>query len=174
MKLNKKPTILTRKYREGAHCAYNWVLDKYKNISKNQIWQRTQVVDLVQAIFLLIILNLLCFSCRMEKASMPEIASKAIIYNNNLPVDGCAEHIYLEEPEGKDSYAVLPDSSSRSLFYNILDTEIAQLPQDIYHGNLQIPVVIKYQKTSNNAELLCGWGKSNTVPQIKIVSITKR
>jgi len=128
----------------------------------------------MKANLLFFLLSFIFLGCKLDKQSAPILEAKAIIYNNNLPVDGCAEHIYIEESDGNDGHSVLPDSLSRSLFYDILNKEIAQLPEDVYHGNLYIPVVIKYQKTSDNAELLCGWGKKTIVPQIKIVSIVKR
>ena len=125
----------------------------------------------------LILVILLLFACKVGDSlenGTPIIEANAVIYNNNLPVDGCAEHISLVNEKGEFLKNYLPTEATRQIFSKLLDAEAAKLPNGQYSGNLQIPVVLKYRESQQKAELVCGWNKKSTVEQIEIVSITKK
>lgn len=109
-----------------------------------------------------------------DEDTSPVIEANAIIFNNNLPVDGCAEHISLVDSKGDKIKDVLPTEASNAMFKNLLNAEIAKLPKDTYTGNIQIPVVLTYKTTPEKGELICGWGNKSTVEIIEIVNITRK
>lgn len=116
-------------------------------------------------------------ACKVDDKSnetFPIIEANAILYNNNLPVDGCAEHISLIDSKGEEIKILLPTEASKPLFVNLMTIEIAKLPKDTYSGNLHIPVILKYRETQQKNELVCGWNKKSMVEQIEIISITKK
>ncbi len=124
-----------------------------------------------------IILMTMIVACKIDdnsNESFPIIEANAILYNNNLPVDGCAEHISLIDSKGEEIKTLLPTETSKPLFVNLLNVEIAKIPKDMYSGNLQIPVILTYRETQQKAELLCGWNKKSIVEAIDIISITKK
>lgn len=123
-----------------------------------------------------IILSIWVNSCTTDTDdnNAPLIEANAIIYNNSLPADGCAEHISLIDSKGDKIKDVLPSEASSAMFKNLLDTEIAQLPKNTYTGNFQIPVVLTYKTTQEKGELICGWGNKSTVEIIEIVSIKRK
>lgn len=104
----------------------------------------------------------------------PVTEANAIVFNNNLAVDGCAEHISLVDSKGEVIKTVLPNEASNAMFKNLLIAEIAKLPEGTYTGNIEIPVVLTYKTTQEKGELICGWGKKYTVDIIEIVNITKK
>lgn len=124
----------------------------------------------------IILLSVLVNTCTKESEdnTAPLIEANAIIFNNNLPVDGCAEHISLIDAKGDKIKDVLPTEASSAVFTNLLKAEIAKLPANTYSGNIQIPVILKYKTTQEKGELVCGWGNKSTVEKIEIVNITKK
>jgi hypothetical protein len=104
----------------------------------------------------------------------PIIEANAILYNNNLPVDGCAEHISLLDTKGEQLKVFLPTEATKPLFTKLINAEIAKLPANTYTGNLNIPVSLKYRITQQKDELMCGWGKKSVVEQIEILAIIKK
>lgn len=123
-----------------------------------------------------IILSIWVNSCTKDTDdnNAPLIEANAIIYNNSLPADGCAEHISLIDSKGDKIKDVLPSEASNAMFKNLLDTEIAKLQKNTYTGNFQIPVVLTYKTTPEKGELICGWGNKSTVEIIEIVSIKRK
>ncbi|MFY7910381.1 MAG: hypothetical protein ACOVO2_12535 [Emticicia sp.] len=124
----------------------------------------------------IILLSVLVNTCTKESEdnTAPLIEANAIIFNNNLPVDGCAEHISLIDAKGDKIKDVLPTEASSAVFTNLLKAEIAKLPANTYSGNIQIPVILKYKTTQEKGDLVCGWGNKSTVEKIEIVNITKK
>lgn len=124
----------------------------------------------------IILLSILVNTCTKEAEdnTAPLIEANAIIFNNNLPVDGCAEHISLIDAKGDKIKDVLPTEASSAMFRSLLNAEIAKLPENTYTGNLNIPVILKYKTTQEKGELVCGWGNKSTVEKIEIVNITKK
>lgn len=109
-----------------------------------------------------------------EKDTSPVIETNAIIFNNNLPVDGCAEHISLIDSKGDKIKDVLPSEASSAMFKSLLNAEISKLPENTYTGNIQISVVLTYKTTQEKGELICGWGNKSTVEIIEIVNIKRK
>jgi hypothetical protein len=124
----------------------------------------------------IIILSIMLRTCTIiaDEDTSPVIETNAIIFNNNLPVDGCAEHISLVNSKGDKIKDVLPTEASNAIFKNLLNAEIAKLPKDTYTGNIQIPVVLTYKTTQEKGELICGWGNKSTVEIIEIVNVTRK
>lgn len=124
----------------------------------------------------IIVLSILLNTCSAEsdQNTDPLIEANAIVFNNNLPVDGCAEHISLIDSKGDKIKDVLPTEASTVLFKNLLNAEIAKLPANTYTGNLQVPVVLTYKPTQQKGELICGWGNKSTVDIIEIVTIARK
>lgn len=127
-------------------------------------------------ILLIIMLSFLVNTCTTdaEENKVPLIEANAIIFNNNLAVDGCAEHISLIDSKGDVIKSVLPTEASSAIFKSLLNDEAAKLPANTYTGNIQIPVVLTYKTTQEKGELICGWGNKSTVEIIEIVNITKK
>lgn len=126
---------------------------------------------------MLILFSFILFACSnvvKEESTLPIIEANAVIFNNNLPVDGCAEHISIIDKNGDKIKDLLPTEATMATFKNLLDIEIAKFPKETYTGNIQIPVTIKYIETSEKGELLCGWGNKSIVERVEIVSITKK
>ena len=116
-------------------------------------------------------------ACKVDDNSndtSPIIEANAILHNNNLPVDGCAEHISLIDSKGEKLKTLLPTEATKPLFVNMMNDEIAKLPKNTYSGNLNIPVVLKYRETQQKVELLCGWNNKLMVEQIEIIAILKK
>jgi hypothetical protein len=127
--------------------------------------------------YLIIILMAMFVACKVDDKSndtFPIIEANAILRGNNLPVDGCAEHISLVDNKGDEIKKLLPTEATNSLFVNLMNAEIAKLPKDTYSGNLNIPVTLKYRETQQKTELLCGWNKKSIAEKIEIISITKK
>lgn len=124
----------------------------------------------------IILLSVLLKTCSTEadENTAPLLEANAIIFNNNLPVDGCAEHISLVDAKGDIIKDVLPTEASSAVFKNLLKAEIAKLPANTYSGNIQIPIILKYKTTQEKGELICGWGSKSTVDIIEIVNITRK
>lgn len=127
-------------------------------------------------ILLIIFFSIMLRTCTTtaDEDTSPIIEANAIIFNNNLPVDGCAEHISLIDSKGDKIKDVLPTEASNAVFKNLLNTEIAKLPKDTYTGNIQVSIILKYKTTQEKGELICGWGNKSTVELIEIVNITKK
>ena len=128
-------------------------------------------------IYLTVFVITLIAACNVDDNSndtSPIIVANAIAYNNNLPVDGCAERISLINAKGEEIKILLPTEASKPLFVNLLNIEIAKLPKDTYSGNLNIPVMLKYRETQRKAELVCGWNKKSMVEEVEIISISKQ
>jgi hypothetical protein len=122
----------------------------------------------------LISVFLSCTTTTQEENALPVIEATAIVFNNNLPVDGCAEHISFVDAKGDKIKDVLPTDASMKLFTNVLNAEITKMPEGTYTGNLQFEVNLKYIETQEKGELICGWGNKSVVDKIEIVSITKK
>ena len=125
-------------------------------------------------ISLILLMISMMVSCQISENANPIIEANAIVYNNNLPVDGCAEHISLIDLKGDEIKSVLPTEATKAIFTDLLNTEITKIPKDTYSGNLRIEVLLKYRETQQKAELLCGWNKKSMAEQIEIISITKK
>jgi hypothetical protein len=115
-----------------------------------------------------------CTTSTLEENTLPIIEATAIIFNNNLPVDGCAEHISFVDAKGEKIKDVLPTDASMKFFIDVLNVEINKVPKGNYTGNIQIEVNLKYKETNEKGELICGWGNKSVVDKIEIVSITKK
>lgn len=126
------------------------------------------------SIILLSVLLNTCSTDADENNTAPLLEANAIVFNNNLPVDGCAEHISLVDAKGDKIKDVLPTEASSAVFKNLLKAEIAKLPANTYSGNIQIPIILKYKTTQEKGELICGWGSKSTVDIIEIVNITRK
>lgn len=124
----------------------------------------------------IITLSILINTCAAitEEDTSPVIEANAIIFNNNLPVDGCSEHISLIDSKGDKIKDVLPSEASNAMFKSLLNAEIAKLPENTYTGNIQIPVVLTYKTTQEKGELICGWGNKSTVEIIEIINIKQK
>lgn len=124
----------------------------------------------------IITLSILVNTCTAitEEDTRPLIEANAVIFNNNLPVDGCAEHISLIDSKGDKIKDVLPTEASSAMFKSLLNTEIAKLPENTYTGNIRIPVILTYKATQEKGELICGWGNKSTVEIIEIVNIKQK
>lgn len=125
-------------------------------------------------LFIIISVLLSCTTITQEENVLPVIEATAIVFNNNLPVDGCAEHISFLDAKGDKIKDVLPTDASMELFTNILNEEISKIPKGNYTGNLHFEVNLKYRETNEKGELICGWGNKLIVDKIEIVSITKK
>ncbi len=124
---------------------------------------------------LLLLLITVMAACKVDdQESVLALEANAIVYNNNLPVDGCAEHINLIDPKGDVMKTYLPTEATMPLFSKLLNLEIAKIPKNEYSGNLNFEVLLKYRITSQKGELVCGWGKKSIVERIEIISITKK
>lgn len=127
--------------------------------------------------YFILFLMAVIVACKIDdntNNTLPIIETNAILHNNNLPVDGCSEHISLIDSKGEKIKSLLPTAETKPLFMNLMNAEIAKLPKETYSGNLNIPVVLKYRETQQKAELVCGWNKKSMVEQIEIISITKK
>lgn len=124
----------------------------------------------------IIMLSVLMNTCTTdaENNTVPLIEANAIIFNNNLPVDGCAEHISLVDTKGDKIKDVLPTEASSAMFKSLLKSEIAKLPENTYTGNIQISVVLTYKTTQEKGELICGWGNKSIVEVIEIINIKRK
>jgi hypothetical protein len=124
----------------------------------------------------IITLSILLNTCSADtdENTAPLLEANAIVFNNNLPVDGCAEHISLIDSKGDKIKDVLPTEASNAMFKNLLKAEIAKLPENTYSGNIKIPVLLTYKATQEKGELICGWGNKSTVDIIEIVNITRK
>ena len=127
-------------------------------------------------LFIIISVFLSCTTITQEENASPSpvIETTAIVFNNNLPVDGCAEHISFLDTKGDKIKDVLPTEASMKLFMDVLNTEIRKVPEGNYTGNIQIEVNLRYKETEEKGELICGWGNKSIVDKIEIVSITKK
>lgn len=125
-------------------------------------------------IFLLVSMSVACQVCNKTSSNYPIIEANAILYNNNLAVDGCAEHISLVDKKGDEIKILLPTEATKPFFTNLMNAEIAKLPKDKYSGNLRFSVLLKYKETQQKGELVCGWNKKSMVEQIEIISISKK
>ncbi len=96
-----------------------------------------------------VILSVWVSSCTTDTDdnNAPLIEANAIFYHNSLPLDGCAEHISVIDSKGDKIKDVLPSEASSAMFKNLLNTEIAKLPENTHTGNFQIPVVLTYKIT---------------------------
>jgi hypothetical protein len=128
--------------------------------------------------YLMIILSVVMLSaCTVDDKTAdtsPIMEANAVLYNNNLPVDGCAEHISLVDSKGEQLKVFLPTEATKAVFMKLINAEIAKLPVNTYTGNLNISVLLKYRATQQKDELICGWGKKSVVEQIEIIAITKK
>ncbi len=127
----------------------------------------------MKAILMFLLISII-FSCQLGNDTSPILEVNAIVYNNNLPVDGCAEHISLIDAKGDEIKSVLPTEETKAMFLELLNAEIVKIPKDTYSGNLHFTVVLKYRETQQKAELLCGWNKKSMLQQIEIISISKK
>ncbi len=106
-----------------------------------------------------------------QNDSTPIIEADAILYGNNLPADGCAEHLSLVDDKGDEIQSLLPTAATMALFTNLLNSEAKG---ETYTGALRVPVRLKYKETQEKGELLCGWGTKLVVSEVEIISIKKR
>ena len=113
-------------------------------------------------IFLLLALS----SCHRESSNgpYPEQTEAAVLFDNGLAYDGCAEHIQLLS----DSLLYRPTEATLPIFQKAL-TDIPHEPNSNIHA-----VTIRFVKTGQQTALPCGWGRNIPVGELDVLSITKR
>ncbi len=94
----------------------------------------------------------------------PGRTEAALIFENGLAYDGCAERIQLLS----DSLLYGPTATSLPILQKAL-TDIPHLP----NSNARA-VTIRFIKTGNKTVIPCGWGGKLEADELTVLEITKR
>ncbi|WP_018621003.1 hypothetical protein [Spirosoma luteum] len=116
--------------------------------------------------FLLFFSLLILPGCQQESTQNegPVRTEAALIYENGLAYDGCAEHIQLLS----DSLLYRPTPATLPLLQKAL-TDIPRQPTS--NGRA---ITIRFVNTGQQTTLECGWGKKSQVGELEVLEITKR
>ncbi|WP_031525936.1 hypothetical protein [Dyadobacter crusticola] len=115
---------------------------------------------------LIVLFGLLAWiGCHDENSVLnDEIMEVEATWANELAADGCSWHFSVSN---KDStYYLLPDEASRKT----IEAELGVIRE--YYGFT--PVYLEYSKTGKNAAVQCGWGKTGTYDEIRVIAIRKK
>ncbi|KQS33523.1 hypothetical protein [Dyadobacter sp. Leaf189] len=115
---------------------------------------------------LIVLFGLLAWiGCHDESSVLDdEVVEVEATWTNQLASDGCSWHFSVST---KDStYSLLPDEASRKT----IEAELGIIKE--YYSFT--PVQLKYSKTGKKAAVQCGWGKTGTFDEIKVISIRKK
>lgn len=100
---------------------------------------------------------------RSTNAVYPVETQAALIFENGLAYDGCAERIQLLS----DSLLYVPTQATLP----VLQKALSDIPPN---PNTHLrTVTIRYVRTGQPTILYCGWGSKQEVPELKVLAITK-
>ncbi|MBO0951591.1 hypothetical protein [Fibrella forsythiae] len=109
-------------------------------------------------------------------AEQPIVEINARVVGDQLPVDGCGAHLWLNfTSPSSDSrtFQRLPTDATRSLMDNIIKAEAASQPTGtLWMGSKD--VLIRYRETGQTATLLCGWNAKQELKTIELLDIKAR
>lgn len=116
--------------------------------------------------YLLLVLIATLADCHTTGSVSPhaEQTETALIFENGLAYDGCAEHIRLLS----DSLLYRPTAASLP----VLQQALTDIPRQA--GNTERVVTIRFVKTGQQATLECGWGRKTLVGELNVLEIRKR
>lgn len=107
------------------------------------------------------------------QAEQPILEISAKVVGNQLPVDGCDAHLWLNfSSPSSDSrtYQRLPTETTRALMDNIIKAEVANQPTGtLWMGSKD--VTVRYRETGQTATLLCGWNAKQELKTIELLGI---
>lgn len=115
---------------------------------------------------LIVLFGLLAWiGCHDESGDVNEqVYETDATWTNMLATDGCSWHFSIAS---KDStYSVLPSEASRAK----IEKELGKI-EDYYSFT---PVHLKYSLTGSKSTVECGWGRTATYDEIKVVEIRKK
>ena len=115
---------------------------------------------------LIVLFGLLAWiGCHDESGDINEQVYEAdATWTNMLATDGCSWHFSIVS---KDStYSVLPSEASRAK----IEKELGKI-EDYYSFT---PVHLKYSLTGSKNTVQCGWGRTATYDEIKVIEIHKK
>ncbi|ARK11266.1 hypothetical protein A6C57_13585 [Fibrella sp. ES10-3-2-2] len=117
-----------------------------------------------------------CQNQASVQAEFPVQETNAVIIGDQLPVDGCAAHIVLNNTtSSSDSrpFMRLPTEATRLLMDNVIKAEVAKQPTaTLWMGSKE--VTIRYRETGKTAVLTCGWGARQEVKTIDLLEVKVR
>jgi hypothetical protein len=115
---------------------------------------------------LIVVVGLLAWiGCHDESKVLDEDVLEAdATWVNMLASDGCSWHFTIESADS--SLFFLPDENSVAK----IDKALGKI-NDYYSFT---PVHLKYKKTGNKGNVQCGWGKTATYDEIKVIEINKK
>ncbi|MEZ0539396.1 hypothetical protein [Fibrella arboris] len=129
----------------------------------------------------LLIIALLAVSATCQNqagitAANPLVEAEARVVGNQLPVDGCDAHIWLNigsTSSASSTYMRLPTAATRSLLDNVIKAESDKQPAGtLWMGTKD--VTIRYRETDQTATLLCGWNAKQELKTIELLEIKAR
>lgn len=94
----------------------------------------------------------------------PNRTEAALLYENGLAYDGCAEHIQLLS----DSLLYRPTSATLPLLQKALAGTLSQPASRVR------AVTIRFVNTGRQTSLECGWGRKSQVGELEVLEITGR
>jgi hypothetical protein len=115
---------------------------------------------------LIVLFGLLAWiGCHDENKLLDDdILEAEATWTNQLASDGCSWHFSVSS---KDStFHLLPDQAS----LKVIEAEIGIIKE--YYSFT--PVHLKYSYTGNKASVQCGWGKTATYDEIRVIAIHKK
>lgn len=115
-----------------------------------------------------------------DKAALTPAAdvleTKASIFGDKLPADGCEAHLWLllaSPSSDSRTFMRLPTTATRSLMDKVIQAEVAkQPPGTLWMGSKD--VTITYRETGQTATLQCGWGAKQTVQTVELIAVKER
>ncbi|RYF63911.1 MAG: hypothetical protein EOO39_27665 [Cytophagaceae bacterium] len=127
-------------------------------------------------IIALLTVSATCQNKSTIQAEQPILEINAKVVGDQLPVDGCGAHLWLNfTSPSSDSrtFQRLPTEATRSLMDNIIKAEAATQPTNpLWMGSKD--VTIRYRETGQTATLLCGWNAKQEVKTIELLEIKAR
>ncbi|MBC8109966.1 MAG: hypothetical protein H7Y04_02785 [Verrucomicrobia bacterium] len=110
----------------------------------------------MKAIIAILFIALSLVSCKKDEDNAQVFEAKAV-FSNDLPSDGCSWRVFVQ-----------------SEFYGP-DTNSVQKISDFLANNSvkSLEFIISCQLTGKNTIVTCGWGGTQTLPEISILSIRK-
>lgn len=118
----------------------------------------------MKALFAAIAIGFLLSCNTSSHLNRPERMETAILFENGLAYDGCQEFIQLlsDTTQYRPTTASLP----------ILQRALMDIPLDTTTHTQT--ALVSFIETGQLATLQCGWGVTRRLPEIEIISITRR
>jgi len=114
-----------------------------------------------------------CQNQASVQTEFPVQEANAVIIGDQLPVDGCAAHIALNNTTASSDsrpFMRLPTEATRLLMENVIKAEVAKQPTGtLWMGSKE--VTIRYRETGRTATLTCGWGARQEVKTINLLDV---